>query len=239
MSGKDEILYVVMPAYNEEDNIETVIKDWYPVICENTGNLARIVIVNDGSTDHTAQIVMKMIESYPQLILLDKANGGHGSAVLAGYQYALKKGADFVFQTDSDGQTDPQEFKEFWDGRNEYDAMIATRPERKDGRDRILVERVLCCILRVIFGVKISDSNAPFRLMRASILRKYINILPADFFLPNVMLTTYFVYYHENVKFLPVSFRPRQGGTNTINWKKIFMIGLRSLKEFTGLRKEM
>ncbi len=239
MSGKDEILYVVMPAYNEEDNIETVIKDWYRVICENTGNRARIVIVNDGSKDHTAQIVTKMIETYSQLILLNKENGGHGSAVLAGYQYALKKGADFVFQTDSDGQTDPQEFKEFWAKRNEYDAIVATRPDRKDGRYRILVENVLCFILRAIFGVKISDSNAPFRLMRASILRKYINRLPSDFFLPNVMLTTYLVYYHENVKFLPISFRPRQGGTNSINWKRIFLIGFRSVTEFTHLRKEM
>lgn len=239
MTGKDEILYVVMPAYNEEENIGTVIKDWYPVICENAGKLARIVIVNDGSKDHTSQIVTKMIGSYPQIILLDKANGGHGSAVLAGYRFALKKGADFVFQTDSDGQTDPQEFKKFWDRRHEYDAIIGTRPERKDGRYRILVDRILCLVLRVIFGVKITDSNAPFRLMRASVIGKYMKRLPADFFLPNVMLTTYFVYDHENVKFLPISFRPRQGGANSINWKKIFMIGFRALKEFAHLRKEM
>ena len=67
-------------------------------------------------------------------------------------------------------------------------------------------------ILRLIFGVNLPDSNAPFRLMRRELVEKYIHKLPENFNLPNVMFTTYFVYFHEKVKFENISFKPRQGG---------------------------
>jgi len=60
--------------------------------------------------------------------------------------------------------------------------------------------------------------------MKASLVDKYIRKLLEDFNIPNIMFTTYFVYYHEKVKFIPITFKPRQGGTNSINIKKIVKI---------------
>ena len=134
----------------------------------------------------------------PLLVTLTKENGGHGQTVLYAYRYAINKKADWIFQTDSYGQTDPAEFEKFWRARNNYDAIIGRRPNRKDGWSRKFVEKTLLLILRITFGVNIPDSNAPFRLMKRELVEKYIRKLPETFNLPNVMLTTYFAYFNEN-----------------------------------------
>ena len=233
-------LYIVIPAYNEEANIERCVKDWYPVVADrNEENSSRLIIINDGSKDRTYEKLIEMAKDLPLLTPLTKENGGHGSAVLTGYRYAIDCGAEWIFQTDSDGQTNPQEFDEFWNSREKYDAILGYRLKREDGRGRKFVEETVCFLLRLIFGIKVSDANAPFRLMKAELVSKYIHRLPADFNIPNIMFTTYFVYYHERVRFLPISFKPREKGTNSINLRKIIGIGWRAVGDFRRLRKDM
>lgn len=235
-----EILYIVIPAYNEETNIEQCINDWYPVVEKhNGGGYSRLVIIDDGSKDNTFSVMQEYAKTRPLFQPLTKTNGGHGHTVLYGYRYAIEKGADYIFQTDSDGQTDPAEFDQFWDAKEKYDAVIGNRVVRGDGKDRKFVENTVCFLLRLIFGVKIKDANAPFRLMKASLVDKYIRKLPEDFNIPNIMFTTYFVYHHEKVKFIPITFKPRQGGTNSINIKKIVKIGWKAVGDFRKLRKEI
>ena len=229
-------LYVVIPAYNEEENIENVAKAWHKVV-EAVGKESRLVIINDGSKDHTFEKLCELKAELPQLEPVTKPNGGHGPTVLFGYRYAIEHGADFIFQTDSDGQTNPDEFKTFWNLRDQYDAIIGTRQNRQDGASRKFVENTLLMILRLVFGVKMPDSNAPFRLMKRELLEKYIKKMPEDFNLPNVMLTTYFVYFKEKVKFIEITFKPRQAGTNSINIKKIVKIGWKALSDFKMLKK--
>ena len=214
--------------------------DWYPVIEKyNGGGESRLVIINDGSKDDTYNILQKLSEKRPLLKPLTKSNGGHGPTVLYGYRYAIQNHADYIFQTDSDGQTDPREFAQFWALRSQYDAIIGNRSDRQDGSSRKFVELTLLFILRCMFGVKIPDSNAPFRLMKRELVEQYIQKMPENFNLPNVMLTTYFVYFHEKVKFLPITFKPRQGGTNSINIKKIRKIGWQALGDFRMLKKQI
>lgn len=240
MTNDNDVLYIVVPAYNEHDNIENLINDWYPVVKKHNGNgNSRLVIVNDGSKDDTLSIIQNKAKDHPLLVPLDKPNGGHGSTVLFGYRYAINNNADWIFQTDSDGQTNPAEFDAFWDARTEYDAVIGDRSDRQDGSSRRFVEKTLLFILRMTFGVKMPDSNAPFRLMKTSLVAKYIGKLPHDYNLPNVMLSTYFVYFHENVTFKHVTFKPRQGGVNSINMKKIIGIGKQAVKDFRYLKKHI
>lgn len=111
LMDSDDVLYIVMPAYNEEDNIETVIREWYPVIEKHSSNgKSRLIIVNDGSKDNTYAIAAKLQTEMPQLVVLDKPNSGHGATLLYAYHYALQ-GGTYIFQTDSDGQTRPEEFE--------------------------------------------------------------------------------------------------------------------------------
>ena len=75
--------------------------------------------------------------------------------------------------------------------------------------------------------------------MRAEKVAKYLKKLPEDYNLPNIMMTTYFVYYKERVSFREISFKPREKGTNSINSKKIFKIGWQAVKDFRMLKKGM
>ena len=160
-------LYIVIPAYNESENIEKTIDQWYQVVeRHNDEGKSRLVIINDGSKDNTYELLQKCAATRPLLIPLDKPNGGHGPTVLYGYRYAIRQKADYIFQTDSDGQTNPDEFEPFWNQRGRYDAIIGSRAVRGDGKSRKFVENVVCFLLRMIFGVKVSDANAPYRLLK-------------------------------------------------------------------------
>lgn len=235
---KNEKLYIVMPAYNERDSIEEVVNQWYPII-EKLNKDSRLIIVNDGSKDDTYEIMQKLAKTRPQFIPLTKKNGGHGSTLIYAYNYAIEEGADWIFQTDSDGQTNPNEFKDFWDLRTKYEAILGNRTVRGDGNQRKFVEKTLCTILRTIFGVKVPDANAPFRLMKASLVKKYLGRMRKDYNLPNVMLTVFYKYYNEKLEFKEISFKPRQAGVNSINIKKIVKIGFNALKDFRNFKKEM
>ena len=235
----NETLYIVVPAYNESEYIATFIENWYPVVETYGDSNSRLVIINDGSKDNTFAIASELKSSYPQLEVLDKPNGGHGDTVLYGYRYAIENGAQWVFQTDSDGQTLPNEFGPFWDARGEYPIVIGVRTKREDGNDRAFVERTLCRILRIVFGVKLDDANAPFRLMQSSILERYIQLLPPHYNLPNAVLTALFVREGERVAFKPITFRPRQGGVNSINIRRIVAIGWQAIGDFIAIRKNV
>lgn len=232
-----DILYIVIPAYNEEANVENVIKDWYPVIEKyNGGQKSRLVIVDDGSKDKTSSIIQRCAESRPLLEVVSKKNEGHGAALLTGYQYALDRGADYIFQTDSDGQTLPTEFDLFWEQRTCYDVIIGERKGREDGFFRVIVTKVLKLVLWAVFGLNILDANTPYRLMKKEVLEKYLCKVPEKFNLSNIILTVFFIAGKEKVFFIPITFRPRQGGKNSINIRKIVKIGLQALKDFWDIR---
>ena len=233
-------LYIIMPAYNEEGAIEKTVGDWYPIIERHNGNGgSRLIIFNDGSKDRTSEIGKELMKKYPLMKMIDKKNSGHGATLLTGYKYALKNGADYVFQTDSDGQTDPGEFETFWENREKYGAVIGHRNNRKDGFSRFIVTKVLKLVLWIFFGISVTDANTPYRLMRRELLEKYIPQIPKGFFLSNVMLTVLFIFNDEKVLFVPVSFGERKTGVNSINIKRIAGIGLKAVFDFWILGSKM
>lgn len=232
-------IYVVMPAYNEEMNIKAVVGQWYPIL-EGKSEDSRLVIADAGSKDKTHEILEDMKKNgFPKLEILDTDNQYHGPKLIALYDYAINNGADYIFQTDSDGQTNPEEFEGFWTERDKYDGIFGNRTIRGDGKDRAFVEKVVCFLLKVYFGVKVPDANAPFRLMKADIVKKYLYNMPADYNLPNIMLTTYFAKNNERMTFKEISFKPRQAGVNSINIPRIIKIGWKALGDFKRFKKNM
>lgn len=230
-------IYFVLPAYNEEANIEETIRQWYPVV-ERCGGECRLVIANDGSKDKTYEIMTRLQSQYPQFIPLDKPNQGHGPTVIYLYRYAIAHGADYIFQTDSDGQTNPLEFNAFLDAvGGGYNCILGSRPVRGDGENRKIVENVLRVYVWLFFHVWVPDANAPFRLMKASVVAKYLDFMPMDFNLPNAVLAACFSKFNERVKYIDITFKSRQGGVNSINLKKIFKIGWKAISDFWKISK--
>lgn len=231
-------LYIVIPAYNEQENIRSIIEQWYQVAVK-TGPQSRLVIVNDGSRDDTWKIMKECQEGRPQFLPLTKENGGHGAAILYGYHYALEKGADYVFQTDSDGQTLPGEFWPFWEQRKTGDMLIGNRNHRQDGLFRVLVTRVLRLVVALCFGVWVQDANTPFRLMSADTMKEVMPLIPENFFLSNVLLAVLYRKKNFSVKYIPITFRPRQGGVNSINFVKIVKVGRQALRDFWRINRSL
>ena len=231
-----DTLFVVMPAYNEEANIREVVTSWYKVL-EGKSDKSRLVVADFGSTDSTHSILLEMQKDMPQIEVLEKSGKLHGPKIIALYDYAIKSGADYIFQTDSDGQTNPDEFDEFWQLREQYAGIFGNRTVRGDGQDRAFVEKVVCLLVKLYFKVTVPDANAPFRLMKADVVGKYLYKLPEDYFLPNVMMTAYFEYFHEKTLFKEISFKERIGGENSIDIPKIIKIGFDALGDFRKLKK--
>lgn len=229
-------LYIVIPAYNEEDNIESVINDWYPVV-EKIGNGSRLLIIDDGSRDSTYSIMKGQVKNREAFLPITKPNSGHGATILYGYKYAIDKRADYVFQTDSDGQTIPEEFWSFWKKRQDWDMVIGHRRGRQDGLSRVFVTKTLKLVLWLCFGVKIKDANTPFRLMKASVLKEELGLVPEGYNLSNVLISVIYARKELKVLYRPITFRPRQGGKNSINMKRIFAIGKQAIHDFRRINQ--
>lgn len=229
-------LVIVIPAYNEEEMIEQVIDTWHKVTA-GTGPDSRLLVIDDGSRDRTYEIMTACKKKYPQLIAMTKKNEGHGPTIRRGYSLAIEEGADFIFQTDSDGQTLPEEFPKFWRHRNRAAMIIGNRRHRQDGFGRKVVTNILRLVLGVMFRVNVPDANTPFRLMRADVLKNHMSLIPPEYNLTNVLISVIFIKRNLGVEYLPITFRPRQGGVNSINIRKIFVLGMRALRDFRKLRK--
>lgn len=208
-----DILYIIIPAYNEQENIKNVIEEWYPVIEKHNGSgQSRLVIIDDGSKDRTYELLSEAAQGKQLILPVRKENEGHGATVLYGYHLAIKQKADYIFQTDSDGQTLPSEFEEFWKIRGQYDLVIGNRKHRQDGLSRKLVTKVLKAVIFFCFRADVADANTPFRLMNAVTLRQHIDLVPQGFHLSNVIISVIYVKEKLRVKYLPITFRARQGG---------------------------
>ena len=90
-----------------------------------------------------------------------------------------------------------------------------------------------------MFGVWVKDANTPFRLMKAERLAAVMKYIPEDFFLANVAVSAIAVKKKESVAWYPITFRPRQGGVNSINMKRIIKIGWKALGDFRMINRNL
>jgi len=231
-----DTLYMVIPAYNEEATIAQVAREWHAVLLQHAGPDSRLMILDDGSKDQTAAILNSLKDELPQLQVIQKPNSGHGASIRMGYALALEHDADYIFQTDSDGQTEPGEFSCLWREREHFAALIGHRVHRGDGLARVLVAFVLKSLILLVFGVSVTDANTPFRLIRRDALKTCLDHIPEGFFLTNALMSVLLAHHHLSVRYVPITFHPRQAGKNSIRLNKIIPIGWRALREFWQVR---
>lgn len=209
-----------MPVFNEQASVERVIGEWFPEL-ERTAPGFTLLAIDDGSTDATPAILKSLQARLgPRLEWVSRENRGHGQTCIEGYRIALERGIPFVFQIDSDGQSDPRHFKEFWERRNGLDVIYGKRA-RQDGFRRVVASRVLRHALRVLAKVDCVDANVPYRLMNTAACADAIRAIPSNIDLANIALA---VCLKRNPAIrhchIDIGFPPRHGGEASVPFSK-------------------
>jgi dolichol-phosphate mannosyltransferase len=164
---------VIIPTYNESDNVENMLKALHGLYPELS-----ILIVDDGSPDGTAKIVKNYQATHPNVHILERSGKlGLGTAYIMGFKWALERGFEFVFEMDCDFSHDPKDVQALLEAAQNCDLAIGSR---YIGGIRILnwpMKRLLLSYFasiytQIITGMKIQDATGGFKCFRASTLRK-------------------------------------------------------------------
>ena len=221
-------LIVVMPVYNEEEAIVAVLRTWLATL-EELNMTFQIRAYNDGSKDRTSQRVKEAFSSDPRVLLVDKANAGHGPTILLGYQQATD--ADWILQIDSDDEMPSAPFKEMWRRRNEADFLIGYRHNRANPWPRKIVTGISRLTVWLLFGSRVKDVNSPYRLMRGPVFRALFMSIPADTFAPNLIISGFVGRTGTSTIDIEVPFEFRRTGTVSIKKWRLLKVAARSFKQ--------
>jgi glycosyltransferase involved in cell wall biosynthesis len=171
---------VVVPAYNEAGRVGTVVRDVIAVL-----PAAEVVVINDGSSDHTADEAA----AAGATVLSLPVNLGYGAALQTGYKYAVRRGYEIVGQIDADGQHRAECFPAMLRELDESgaDVVLGSRFLDNDGHYRPPAARkvgiaLFARIASVVTRERISDPTSGFQVMRAPVARFFsTNVYPADY----------------------------------------------------------
>lgn len=206
---------VIVPAFNEEMAIAGVINEINAI--EQANDIALdVVVVNDCSADHTAEIAGKM-----KCILLDlPVNLGIGGAVQAGFKYAFANGYNYAMQVDGDGQHPPVEIPKLINAiidRN-LDVVIGSRFITKTGFISTFSRRLGITffkhLLRLFCGITITDSTSGFRIINHKAMSIVSEFYPDEY--PEPESIVIYNSHHLKIGEVAVTMRERQGGRSSI-----------------------
>lgn len=203
-------ILVIVPAYNESENIEKVIENL-------SGIDADYLIVNDCSTDNEEEILKNIRANYISL----PVNLGIGGAVQAGYIYADTHGYDVAIQIDGDGQHDPAYIEKLVEPvlSGEADMAIGSRFIEKEGFQSSGLRRMginfLSALIKLLCGVKVYDVTSGFRATNRKMTHIFARDYAQDYPEPEAIVAC--VTYGGKVKEVPVVMRERAGGVSSIH----------------------
>jgi glycosyltransferase involved in cell wall biosynthesis len=160
-------LSVVLPAYNEESNIEPMIENVLKTIGPAVADL-EVIAVNDGSTDRTGERIQAVAARHPNVrMVAHEKNRGYGAALYSGFTAAKK---EWVFMTDSDRQFKLAEFHNLAVQSDRADLVVGYRSPRRDPFHRLLYGWGWNTLVRLLFGYTARDVDCAFKLFKREIL---------------------------------------------------------------------
>jgi glycosyltransferase involved in cell wall biosynthesis len=163
-------LSIFFPAYNDAGTIASLALVAHMTARELTDDY-EVIVVEDGSPDHTGALVDEMARHFPWLRVVHHAkNRGYGGALRTGFETASK---ELVFYTDGDAQYDPRELQTLWRAFSpEVDFVNGYKISRNDPLHRIVIGRLYHWFVKLAFGLAMRDVDCDFRLMRRSVFEK-------------------------------------------------------------------
>lgn len=156
------------PCCNDESTIASMVQRAFTAI-DNAGADADVIVVNDGSTDGSARVLEELQANESRLrVVTHPANRGYGGALRSGFDAAKYQ---WTFYTDGDAQFDPSELSLFIDAASDdIDVVQGYKLQRADNVMRRFVGRVYHRGAKLLFGLKIRDTDCDFRLIRRDVL---------------------------------------------------------------------
>jgi glycosyltransferase involved in cell wall biosynthesis len=225
---KNETLTIIIPVYNEEASIEKVVNDWFCTL-ENLNIDFKICLYNDGSKDNSFEVLNKLALNNNRIIVKTHPNIGHGPTILKGYLENLN--SDYIFQVDSDDEISAEKFHDFWNQKQDFDAVFARRIYNRKPLSRSIISFIAFLIIRMFYGKGIYDVNVPFRLMKTKAVKNIIEKIPPNTFAPNIIISGMICFNKLKIKTISVQHQHRKAGQVSIKKWKLFKASFLSFKQ--------
>ena len=169
MAARLPSLSFFFPAYNEEGNVEAVVRDALATLPRFADDI-EVIIVDDGSRDRTPELADALAAADPRVrVVHHPKNRGYGGAVRSGLVSSAK---DFIFYTDGDRQFRLEDLEQLVSRIDGVDAVIGYRMKRRDPWRRRLTAWVYNRLIRVLFGSTIRDVDCAFKLFRHEVFQR-------------------------------------------------------------------
>ena len=172
-----DLISIVLPVHNEYENLHTLLKDWDDELKNISTIRHEFIIVEDGSTDGTKELIVELQNKFPIKNLSSDKKRGYSKAVLDGIKASNGK---YILCTDSDNQIKVQSLVENINklpGKNSF--LFGNRNPRKDPIQRIIYSKLFKILHDILFSSKLSDPSCPFVLGEKNTFSK----LPEDLLL--------------------------------------------------------
>ncbi|MCX7918575.1 MAG: glycosyltransferase family 2 protein [bacterium] len=221
-----EALTIIIPAFNESASIGKVIDEINSIL---TGKEYELIVIDDGSTDGTAEIV----KNKPVKLIIHPENRGYGAAIKTGVNQAKY---DWILILDADGTYPVEAIPQLISERNEYDMVVGAR--KTIPASRRLAKWTLSKLANYLAETQIPDLNSGLRVFRKDLIHQFRHILPNGF----SFTTTLTLALHCNgyfVKYVPIEYRTRIGQSKIKPIKHtadFFILILRTIVYFNPIR---
>ena len=165
---------VIIPTYNEKENIENIIRAVFALPEE-----FHLLVIDDGSPDGTAAIVKKLQKEFPERLFIVERKGklGLGTAYIAGFKWGLEHQYDFIFEMDADFSHNPQDLPRLYNACANEGADVAIGSRYVSGVNvvnwpigRVLMSYFASKYVKLVTGLKIADTTAGFKCYRREVL---------------------------------------------------------------------
>jgi glycosyltransferase involved in cell wall biosynthesis len=199
-----ESLTIVVPIYNEEENIERLCKELSDFIKKSIVE-TQILFINDGSIDDSEKLINNQCNTNDKFKSLSfKKNSGLSAAIKAGFDYT---NTSLVGYIDADLQTDPEDFNLLLNKISDYDLVTGVRTKRKDSLVKNISSLIANSIRRLFTNDNMDDTGCPLKIIKTSFAKKIPMFRGIHRFLPAMILLQ-----GGKIHQVPVRHYPRMAG---------------------------